>query len=145
MIWNSLPDNERLRLWKSLRKELEIADLNNQLDRLSKFIGTIPFGSRSIDYYDPSSWPTPWEIIFHGSFCPSSISLLAFYTLALTLRHDIKIELLLIDDSSNVYLVPVIEDQFVLNYETNLVSNYSEFIKEITILKKYTRQDIKII
>ena len=145
MYWNTTPDEERLRLWKNLRSDLNTEPLDIKLKAIAKFISTMPFGSRSLDYYDPATWPSPWEILFHGSFCLSSISLLSFYTLALVTEESVKIELELIDDMGDVYLVPVIEDQFVLNYETGLVSSYPEISKEIKVLKRYTRSDIKIV
>ena len=145
MYWTTTPDEERLRLWKDLRHDIREESLEEKLKVVAKFISTMPFGARSLDYYDPASWPTPWEILFHGSFCLSSISLLSFYTLALVTDESVKIELELIDDLGDVYLIPVIEDQFVLNYETGLVSSYPEISKEIKVLKRYTRNDIKII
>jgi hypothetical protein len=53
MIWNAIPDEERLRLWKKLRDDLKELSLEDQLAEVAKFCASIPFGSRSLDYYSP--------------------------------------------------------------------------------------------
>ena len=37
--------------------------------------------SRYIDYWTPKSWPKPFEIIEHGYFCATGISLLLYHLL----------------------------------------------------------------
>ena len=142
MSWNNIPDGERLHLWKNLRKDIELMPFTDQMDSVAKFFSTMPFGSRSLDYYSPAEWPTPWEIIFHGSLCKSSISLLIFYTFSL-LQTGINLELHLVDDGIDSYLLPVINDQFVLNYELGKVSNYSDICAEFTHKQTFTEQQIK--
>lgn len=102
----------------------------------------MPFGSRTLDYYSPEDWPTPWEILFHGSFCTSSISLLMFYTLTL-LNTPPTVELYLVEDDDGIYLLPIINNQFVLNYELGTVNNYSEIQDEFKVLQKYNKEQIK--
>lgn len=142
MSWNNIPDAERLRLWKSLREDIVSLPLDQKLASVSKFFANMPYGTRSIDYYSSESWPTPWEIIFHGNLCRSSISLLIFYTFSLSHSID-KIELQLIDDGADEYLLPVINDQFVLNYELGMVSNYSNVESEFSVKQTFTEQQIK--
>ena len=144
MSWNNTPDDEKLRLWKNLRNDIAELSLDNQLTTVAKFFSTIPYGSRSIDYFSPIDWPTPWEIIFHGSLCKSSISLLIFYTFRLLHTED-TVELKLINDGSDEYLIPVINNTFVLNYELGKVNNCQDIASEIQILTTYTEQDIKTI
>jgi len=142
MSWNNIPNDERLRLWKNLRHDIESLDLKEQLDTVSKFFSNMPYGSRTIDYYSPTDWPTPWEIMFHGSFCKSSISLLIFYTL--TLIHTThQITLNLIDDNGDIYLIPVIDNQFVLNYELGVVSDYQTIRNEFNIKQTFLSSEIK--
>jgi hypothetical protein len=142
MSWNNIPDDERLHLWKILRKDISVLQLAEQMSTVAKFFSNMPYGARSLDYYTPAEWPTPWEIIFHGSLCKSSISLLIFYTFSL-LHTTHKIELHLIDDGADEYLVPVIDDQFVLNYQLGMVSNYSDVSIEFTDKQTFTEQQIK--
>lgn len=142
MIWNTVSNDERLRLWKSLREEIQALPLKDQLKEIAKFCSEMPFGARTIDYYSPMEWPTPWEILFYGSFCTSSISLLMFYTLIL-LNTQYTIELYLVEDTEGIYLLPVIDNQFVLNFELSAVNNYSEIKDKFKILNKYRKEQIK--
>jgi hypothetical protein len=142
MIWNTVSNEERLRLWKSLREEILTLPLKDQLEEIAKFCSRMPFGARTIDYYSPMEWPTPWEILFHGSFCTSSISLLMFHTLIL-LNTQYTIELYLVEDTEGIYLLPVIDNQFVLNFELSAVNNYSEIKDKFKILDKYRKEQIK--
>lgn len=144
MFWNSIPNNERLRLWKKLREDVADLPLVDQLKEIAKFAGTIPFGSRSIDYYTPEDWPTPWEILYHDMFCTSSISVLIFHTFVL-LKTTHKIDLYLVEDSDDVYLLPIINDQFVLNYESGKISNYSEIKDQLKVLQVFDQTRVKTI
>lgn len=144
MIWNILSGEDRLHRWKQLRINIKDLSLDQQLLLIADFYSKMPRGARSLDYYNPAEWPTPWEILFHGSFCISSISLLIFYTLTLVdIEH--KVELYLIEDSDGVYLLPIIDDQFVLNYQLGSVNNYSEISDNFTVLQKYPKEQIKSI
>jgi hypothetical protein len=142
MIWNMIPNSERLSLWKKLREDIEELLFYEQLQKIALFFSTAPFGSRTIDYYSPSDWPTPWEILFYGDFCASSISLLIFYTLFL-LPGNKNIELILVNDNKDVYLLPLVEEYFVLNYELGKVNRISDIEKEFKILKKYSRDQVR--
>jgi hypothetical protein len=144
MIWNVIPNEERLRLWKNLRNDLVDLSLEKQLTEIAKFCSTIPFGARTLDYYSSENWPSPWEILFYGSFCTSSISLLMYYTFIL-IPNESHIELILVEDIDGLFLLPFIENQFILNYELGKVSNYSDIKNNIKVLKVYTRDQIKTI
>jgi len=144
MIWNGLTDEERLRLWKDLRNNLSSLDLHTQLKSIATFCARIPFGSRSIDYYTPENWPTPWEILHHGSFCTSSISLLIFYTISLV-SPDTKIDLYLVETHDDMFLLPIVDDQFVLNYELGEVSKYLDIKDTFKIRQIFPQGRIKTI
>lgn len=144
MLWNTIPNDDRLRLWKSLRTEIQDKPLMIQLEEVSKFCSKMPFGARTLDYYTSEDWPTPWEILFHSLFCTSSISLLMAYTLILA-SPDTKVELYLVEDDEDTFMLPVIEDHFVLNYELGKISIISDIEPDIKIIKKYSQQEIKTI
>lgn len=142
MSWNNIPNEERLRLWKNLRESISAQALPEQLDAIAKFFADMPYESRTIDYYSPASWPTPWEILFYGSFCKSSISLLMFHTLSL-LHNAAQIELSLINDGDDLYLIPVIDYQFVLNYIPGTVNNLQDINADLQIIKTFAMNEIK--
>ena len=143
MIWNSIPNSERLHLWKTLRNDIENLSLSDQLIEISKFCSQMPFGSRTLDYYDPINWPTPWEILFYGSFCTSSISLLMYYTLTLLKNNHKDLKLLLVEDERGIYLLPLIDNHIILNYHLGVISIYQEVCDEFKIIKTYLQEDIK--
>jgi hypothetical protein len=142
MIWNSIPNEERLRLWKKLRNDITNYSDSDRLSELAKFCSTIPFGSRTLDYYSSEDWPTPWEILFYGSFCTSSISLLMFYTLTL-IDDPTTVDLILVEDDDGTYLLPLIDNQYVLNYELGKVNIYSEIQDNFKLLKIFPKEQIK--
>ena len=142
MIWNTIPNDERLHLWKKLRDDIKDLVLKEQLNEIAKFCSHMPFGARTIDYYSPMDWPTPWEILSHGSFCTSSISVLMYHTLLL-LNTNSEIELLLVEDDNGVYLLPIIDSTFILNYELGSVSEFTEVGNGFEVLQKYTKEQIK--
>jgi hypothetical protein len=144
MNWNSIPNDERLRLWKKLRADISDLPLQQQLSEIAKFCSKMPIGTRTLDYYSPGDWPSPWDILFHGSFCPSSVSLLIFYTIAL-INSKITIELYVVEDDTGIFLLPIIDNQYVLNFELGAVNNYLEIQNDFKILQKYTKTDIKTI
>lgn len=146
MVWNAIPDDERLRLWKKLRDDLKELNLEDQLEKIVRFCKSIPFGARTLDYYSSEDWPTPWEILFHGSFCISSISLLIYHTLTMldnSPQHNI--ELWLVKDNDGDYLLPVINNQFILNYEPGVVSKHSEICDYFIVMQKFSKYQIKTI
>jgi hypothetical protein len=144
MNWNNLDGEYRIFHWKKFRNDIKEFSLEQQLEQIAKFYSTIPYGARTLDYYSPYDWPTPWEILFYGSFCTSSISLLIFYTFVLT-PIDVKIELHLVEDDDGIYLLPVIGDQFVMNYELGKVSKHPNIKDKIKVLKIYQKEQIKAI
>lgn len=105
----------------------------------------MPAGRRTLDYYNPASWPTPWEIVFHAEFCKSSVSLLLFYTLAILYGKEYNIELWVVKDNNGDYLLPVIDNQFILNYEAGKVSNHSDVSDYFIVMQKFSKDQIKTI
>jgi len=145
MIWSDIQQDDRLRLWKDLRDKIDNHLIDYQLSEIAKFCAEMPFGSRTMNYYTPESWPTPWEILYNGKWCTSSISLLMFHTLALLPTFNKNIELLLVDDTNDMFLLPLIDDRFALNYELGHLSKWCHIKNDFRLIKRYTRQEIKIL
>jgi hypothetical protein len=102
----------------------------------------MPYGAKTMNYYTPETWPSPWEILYHGSFCKNSISLLMFYTFTL-LHPEYVVELWIINDNQDEYLVPVIDKRYVLNYQPGAVNNYSDIVKEFNVIKVFDSTQVK--
>jgi hypothetical protein len=144
MIWNNTSGEERLQFWKTFRGEITGLPINDQLDKVAQFCAAIPFGARAVDYYSPGDWPTPWEMLYHGEFCTSSISIIIFYTLVMV-SSEIDVSFLLVEDDDGIYLLPLVSNQYILNYELGKVSKYSELRDNFRILKTYSKDQIKTI
>jgi hypothetical protein len=142
MNWNILQNEDRLALWKNLRADLHGQSIEIILPKIAEFFQPFPYESRTIDYYTPASWPTPWEILYHGTFCISSISLLIYYTITL-INPDISVDLVLVDCQTGVFMIPLVENKFVLNYELGMISMYSAIQTDFRVVKTYTRDQIK--
>ena len=145
MIWSNIHSDERLYLWRRLRIKLSEITPEEQLVEIARFCSQMPIGSRTLDFYTPNSWPTPWEILYNGTWCTNSISLIMFYTLSLLPNSSRKLELLLVDDSSDRYLLPLIDNNIVLNYELGKISKWSHVKKDFKIIERYSAEQIKTI
>ena len=139
--WNNLTERERIINWGEFRDSLDELSFNEKLIKTSQFFQSAPIASRQIDYYTSESWPTPWEILHYGQCCPSSISLLMAYTLKLV--GETNIELLLIDDKTDLYLVPYIQNRYILNYILGEVSMFDAIENEIEVKHTYKSSDLK--
>ena len=144
MDWNSIRPEERIHLWKNFRYTLTDLPLEQQLSEIAAFCAKMPIGSRTIDYYSPDDWPTPWEILYNGMWCTSSISLFIFYTLELLPEFRNKnLELLLIDDKTDRYLVVTVDSHFLLNFNAGLVSTLHDTIGDFRIMERHSKDTIK--
>ena len=67
---------ERLRI----RREIRQKEYNNPEDLVKEFVD-IKVRPRYIDYYTPSSWPNPFEIVSEEYLCFSGVTLILTATL----------------------------------------------------------------
>jgi hypothetical protein len=139
----SFPE-QRLSLWKTFRDEIKNLTTQEQLNRVAEFFARTPIGSRSLDYYTPESWPDPWEILYHRTFCQNSISLLIYYTLVLLPQFELETEIWLVDTKEDRFLIVVADGQYVLNYELGAISTWQELSKNTQVVCKYNEQIKKI-
>jgi len=139
--WNCSTPEERISRWKDLRDSLDGSDEEEMLNNVAQFFADIPVGPRYIDYYTPDSWPTPWEILYDKLFCPNSISLLIYYTLLLQLGED-RIEVVLIDDKKDRFLVPLLDKKYILNYVLGEISSIEEF-PQVQVIESFRNDEIR--
>lgn len=137
-----LSANERTDLWRQEREKLQTLSNVERLQSLSTFFSHVPYGSRVIDYYTPSNWLTPWEILHYGTFCRSTISLLIYHTLIIV-DPNINIKLCLIDDKEDLYLVVVVDETFVLGYIPGSIVKVSEIKDSVQIKQSFQTEQIK--
>jgi hypothetical protein len=140
--WNNLSPTERLELWRQEREDLSKKNYMDRLSSLSLFFSHVPYGARTLDYYTTESWLTPWEILHYGTFCRNSISLLMYHTLTIA-DPEINIELCLIDDKEDMYLVPIVDNKFVLGYIPGQVAQLKKLKKSFQIKQTFQKEQIK--
>ena len=117
---------ERLQDWRRFRETLELYSFTDMVtESVIDWWSSLPYTLRAIDIYDSKQWPTPWELVYYGDYCKSSISLGIAYTLCL-IGNDWRkrIKLLLIDDNGlDIFLSVLLDDKYLINY------NYKEIIE----------------
>lgn len=138
--WNNLNSTERISKWKQFRSDVKHVDDYEILCAVARFFADVPIGRRTLDFYTPDSWDTPWEILYDGKYCQNSVSLLMYYTLSMCLcDYDVKI--ILIDDGEDMYLVPLVNDRYILNYELGAVNEFDSL--DIKIKQTFEDDEIK--
>jgi hypothetical protein len=76
MFRKNLSGSERLHIWRNVRQKTH-SDIIDVLEEFAT-IDTLP---RYLDYYTPSSWPSPFEIVNEGYLCQSGVTLILLSTL----------------------------------------------------------------
>ncbi len=67
---------QRISIWRDYK------DSRPSLQNVLQYIDCIETKTRCFDYYTPSEWPTPWEILDESLFCMSGKAILLYHTLA---------------------------------------------------------------
>jgi hypothetical protein len=127
--------------WGDFRSDISGNELLTQIEAIADYFKDVPIAARQLDYYTPETWPSPWEILHYGQMCPSSVSLLMAYTLLLNGQEDFK--LLLIDDNTDYYLVPLVEGRYILNYILGEVVDLDTIRNDIKVKHTYNPSDLK--
>lgn len=137
-MWNSaLNYKARLSYWKELRNHIK-TDIS-YLGEVSK----IPYGlyHREVDYYTPSSWPTPWDILELKVLCRSCVGILVYHTIRIAFP-DSNPEILLIDNSEEEWLV-VKYDNLIYNFLPGKACSLDTLTNIATIKMVFDGSEIK--
>lgn len=67
---------QRISIWRDYKNG------RPSLKNVLQYVESIETEHRCFDYYTPSQWPTPWEILDEGLFCMSGKAILLYHTLA---------------------------------------------------------------
>lgn len=141
---NSYPQ-DLISNWRVFRKELEGLELSelDTLKKVSEYWALVPRGPRSLDYYTPDTWPTPWEIIHHNLVCNNTVSLLIYYTLVLLPDFNTDtIQIVRINDGQDVYIAPLYKEDTILNLEYGELVKISECDYEIEIQEVFKNSEL---
>jgi hypothetical protein len=77
---------DRVNSWKQFRENL--CDLSDPLLEVLKKYNSIPTDQLTVDPYNQSAWPGPWELLTYKSYCEFAKLLGVAYTLQLTERFS---------------------------------------------------------
>jgi hypothetical protein len=128
---------DRLAAWKQFRRRLETEE--NPIQQALDFWRYIPKTKRSIDPYDPTTWPDPWEMIEEDSYCEYTGILAVGYTLMLTEKYKdwhYEIRVGLDRRESKLYYMLVIDDQ-VIGFEQDKSVHILDLPDDIHIEKTH--------
>lgn len=144
MIDFNMPPEHRLDDWQMFRTSLANNDDITQLEDVAKYWSMVPINNWYLDENDPKSWPSPWELIHDGDFCPTTVSYLMQETLKLSdsskwenSRFSLKFIKDLEHDKMQVVLV--VDNTWVLNYTWSKVENWKNIEQHITILNTISK------
>ena len=101
-----------LSAWYNLRQHLE--ESSDPLTDVANFFSKLPKVKIYTDPYDPSTWPTPWELISENEYCQFNQILGICYTLQLTERFkncQPKINVSIDSVNKTVYYLLFVEDK----------------------------------
>lgn len=138
--WNNLRADKRIAAWRQHRLSLKTLPINQALLEIANFFADMPLGPRTIDFYNPNTWPDPWDILADIKFCENSISLMMYYTV-ISVFPDANIKMYVIDDTEQRFMVPVV-DGIVLNYYPRDVIELNN-LTNITVIDIYSKEHIR--
>lgn len=133
--WNNSTPDQRIQRWMQFRADIAGLELQEQAARTSEYFRDFPLGARSVDYYDPDSWPTPWEILHHKTYCRNSAGILMHDTLVI-INKRATVKLVLIDDGDDVYLAPIINNSHILNVVLGEIIKM-DALQDVKILERF--------
>ena len=134
-----LSSSERLAAWREFRAVLKQQSESDQLAGLAKWAGQIPVITYSIDFDNPQSWPTPWELIHENRFCPTAVAYLMEQTLIMLDWDTSRLKLVYIKntDDQEQKMILVVDDSWALNYSIGELFNFDTIRSGSALLATY--------
>jgi len=132
---------QQLSAWYELRQQLEKSD--DPLSDVVRFFSKLPRVKFYTDPYDPSTWPTPWELISENEYCQFNQILGICYTLQLTERFkncQPKINVSIDSVNKTVYYLLFVEDK-VYGYDEDWIA-VDELPKSLKTQKIYPMKQL---
>ena len=126
MFHKNLSGSERLSIWRNVRQKTH----NNILEVLEDFSKIEPL-PRYLDYYTPSSWPNPFEIVNEGYLCQSGVTLVLLSTLinkSFISKDTIQLPVISNNITGTSGLV-IYDRDFVYNFTPGEIVSW-EYVKE---------------
>lgn len=141
----TLPVIERIRYWRELREELSKFDKEVQLEKTSLFWWQAPIVNYALNYDDPTTWPTPWEMIHENGFDSTARAYMMAETLFLMPESPWKsddIILFMIKDHAQEDIKTIAgTEKWVINYELNVLNHTDKVLSNVSLIDQYIRND----
>ena len=110
---------ERLADWVRLRQETATLEQSQQLMSINDWWFRAPIVNHLINWENPRSWPTPWELLNNNGYCELARALGIVYTVLLVGNYtDLKI---IQTEKDNLVLVD--GGKYILNWAPNEMLN----------------------
>lgn len=134
-----LPPNERLSKWRDFRNSTASLSEQQQLESVARFFAQCPTSNYSIDWDNPASWPTPWELLHEGHPCLSGVAYLMERTLVMMGWNANRINLVYVNDSAqeDTRMLVTVDRQHVLNYNVGEVDVFDLLAPNVVELTRY--------
>lgn len=127
----------KLLAWREWRTQLPSMEIEAAVEAAAIWWKFVPLVNKTFDPWRVETWPTPWELIGNGSFCPSAQGLGIFYSLVLS-NIDCVLALAVIDELPR--LLVLIPDNKLLNYHGGEVVDMQ--LLDLQILQTWTSSDL---
>jgi hypothetical protein len=137
------PASERLSEWRNFRASIkDMTDLD-QLLKVANWCSQAPLCNYSMDWDNPKSWPTPWQLIHEGIFCPTAVAYLMEQTLLMAGWSSERLRLIYVKNSEEQVekMLLLVDDEWVLNYAHGEVFNFDNIRSGSALLATYQAMD----
>jgi hypothetical protein len=129
--------------WREFRQELFDLEASEQLKQVAKWFAQCPTSNYSIDWDNPASWPTPWELLHEGTPCLTGVAYLMERTLNLVGWDSNRLVLTYVNDTTqeDTRMLLVVDGQHVLNYNLADVEDFDTLKANVVTLVRYKSSD----
>ena len=132
VIFNS--PQGRLTNWKALRQKIAELSDDEAMAIVAEYWAHAPMSNFSYNPDDCESWPSPWEMVSAGDWCPQMVAVAMEFSLRLSGWEANRLELVAFRDYdiSQEVMVLKIDDKYALNYSIGKVEGWPDTKKIIT-------------
>lgn len=135
-----LKTEDRLRSWREFRSSIDNLSLTDALRCTAELWANASYTPYYLDIDEPTTWPSPWQMIDENIYCDVAKSLGIIYTMLLTKhKKDLDIELRVYVDvttGAEYNLAWFNEGKYILNLVDREVVNIEQFDDTVFKLKR---------
>lgn len=136
---------QRILLWRDFRSTLYDLDELDKLNAVAEFWSKLPLVTYVIDWHQPQTWPTCWQLLHDGYFDTCAVAYLMEQTLILIGWDPSRLKLLYIKNTKieEQMMTLLIDDKWALNYSYGEVFDFCKIKNDCLILATYQVVDGK--